>query len=614
MHHAATQTREIADRKRTQAELRRLEADYRAFFENNPLPGWVIDTQSQKFLAVNEAAIRHYGYSRAEFLTLTLSDIEQPVDAGFSVASLPRRRHLQKNGASIEVEIVSHPAIGPPPREFVLVNDVTESSERLNLALLASRTGIWTLNAASGTLLWDALAREIFGFPGNGSAAGFDDLLAAVHPPDRELVSRSILEASPNRPDVAIEYRVVWPDTTLHHLYMRGQAFFDDAGKLARVVAVSRDITDQRRLEEQFGHSQKMEAVGRLASGIAHDFNNLLTVILGYTTVVHAKLDTSDPLRRMIAEARHAGEQAALLTGQLLAFSRRQAIQKEALDINDRVRGLADMLQRLLGENIELRVALDESLFPVIADAGQVNQVLMNLVVNAQDAMPNGGRLSIETSAIQRDSGDVGLHGVRPAGRYAMLAVTDTGSGMSAETQRHIFEPFFTTKDSSKGTGLGLATVYGIVQQHGGWIDVASEPGHGSSFKIYLPAARAAPAGSPTAITQPAAARRTGTILLVEGISQRGRPVDYRCRHAGNERARFGVPDNAAASQHDRTIYVRLHRSRAASTRRHWARNRISAEAIFTGITAVENRRIAKCAEMTVRSPWNPRLLVHCCK
>jgi signal transduction histidine kinase/CheY-like chemotaxis protein len=315
---------------------------------------------------------------------------------------------------------------------------------------------------------------------------------------------------------VAIEFRVVWPDTTVHYLLSRGQAFFDDTRALVRVVGVSHDITGQRRLEEQFLHSQKMEAVGRLASGIAHDFNNLLTVILGYTTVVLAKLESGDPLRRMVAEARRAGEQAALLTGQLLAFSRKQVTQMEVLDINEAVRDITDMLQRLLGDDIDLSVALDETLFPVMADAGQFNQVLMNLAVNAHDAMPNGGRLSIETSAIQREREDRGRHGIRPAGRYAMLTVTDTGSGMSAETLSHIFEPFFTTKDLSKGTGLGLATAYGIVQQHGGWVDVVSELGRGASFQIYFPAASGVSAASGPAIAQPATARRTGAILLVE--------------------------------------------------------------------------------------------------
>jgi signal transduction histidine kinase/CheY-like chemotaxis protein len=534
MQHAAKPEREIADRKRAGEALRDSKAEYRVFFENNPLPGWIVDTKTHRFLAVNEAAIRHYGYTRAEFLALTTGDIELAADAGPRAASLPGRRHVTKNRTIIDVDIVSHPTLGPPPSEFVLVYDVTErlrneaavrdSSERLNLALRASRTGVWSLDAASGALVWDAYAREIFGFPGEGSAARFDDLLAAVHPPDRELVSQSILGADPNRSEVAIEYRVVWPDTTVHYLFSRGQAFFDATGTLARVVGVSHDITGQRRLEEQFRHSQKMEAVGRLASGIAHDFNNLLTVILGYTTVVHAKLESRDPLRRMVAEARHAGEQAALLTGQLLAFSRKQVTKMEVLGINEAVRCMTDMLQRVLGDDIDLSIVLDDSLFPITADAGQFNQVLMNLAVNAHDAMPNGGRLVIETCAVERDETcaiqrereDVGRHGVRRAGRYAVLAVTDTGSGMSAETLSHIFEPFFTTKDPSKGTGLGLATVYGIVQQHGGWIDVVSEPGRGASFQIYFPAASETSAGSASAIAPPAITRRTGTILLVE--------------------------------------------------------------------------------------------------
>jgi two-component system cell cycle sensor histidine kinase/response regulator CckA len=530
MHHAAKQAREIADRKRAEEAQRNSDARYRVFFENNPLPGWVVDSKSHKFLAVNEAAIRHYGYSRAEFLALTLGDIESLSDAGadaeprasFLPGRLPRRRHLRKNGTMIHVDIVSHHLPGPPACEFVLVYDVTESSERLNLALRASRTGVWSFVAASGALILDAFAREIFGFPGDGPAARFDDLLNAVHPSDREPVSQSILGADPNRSEVAIEFRVVWPDTTVHYLLSRGQAFFDNTGALARVIGVSHDITGQRRLEEQFRQSQKMEAVGRLVSGIAHDFNNLLTVILGYTTVVHAKLESGDPLRRMVAEARRASEQAALLTGQLLAFSRKQVTQMEVLDINAAVRGITDMLQRLLGDDIDLSIALDEALFPVTADAGQFNQVLMNLAVNAHDAMPNGGRLSIETCAIQREREDLGRprldvdNEVRPAGRYAMVAITDTGSGMSAETLSHIFEPFFTTKDLSKGTGLGLATVNGIIQQHGGWVDVVSELGHGASFQIYLPAASGASAGFAPPLVQPPIATRAGTILLVE--------------------------------------------------------------------------------------------------
>ncbi len=492
MYHAAKQAREIANRKRAGEAL--------AFFENNPLPGWVVDTKSHKVLAVNEAAIRHYGYTREEFLALTLGDIELPAAPG-------PRRHILKNRTIIDVETVSQPAPGSPASEFVLVYDLTESAKRLDLALRASRTGVWSLDAVSGALAWDAYARELFGFPGVGSAARLEDLLAAVHAPDRELVSQSILGATPISPELAMEYRVKWPDSTLHYLVSRGHAFFDHRGKLARVIGVSHDISVQRRLEEQLRHSQKLEAMGRLASGIAHDFNNLLTVILGYTAVVHAKLESDDPLRRMVAEARRAGEQAASLTGQLLAFSRKQPIRMAALDVNEAVRALSDMLQRLLGDDIDLSITLEDALFPITADAGQFNQVLMNLAVNAHDAMPNGGRLRIETSAVQ---------GAGPAGRCAMLTVTDTGAGMSADTLSHIFEPFFTTKDPGKGTGLGLATVCGIVEQHGGWIDVASELGHGASFQIYWPAASVVPAGSAPALPQPAGARTTGTILLVE--------------------------------------------------------------------------------------------------
>jgi signal transduction histidine kinase/ActR/RegA family two-component response regulator len=278
---------------------------------------------------------------------------------------------------------------------------------------------------------------------------------------------------------------------------------------------VGQMIAGHKRLEEQLRHSQKMEAVGRLAGGIAHDFNNLLTVIVGYTRLVLDRLAAGDPLRAKVLEVLRAGEQATLLTGQLLAFSRKQATQPCVLDLNDVVAEMRGLLSRLLGEDVDLSMILSAAPCMVKADAGQMTQVLMNLAVNARDAMPGGGKLTIETQTVTRQIEDVGRHGVRPAGRYAMLAVSDSGEGMDSTTQAFMFEPFFTTKGAGKGTGLGLSIVYGVVQQHGGWIDVYSEPGHGTSFRIFFPLVAAARTEALPPAPEPPV-RRIGTILLVE--------------------------------------------------------------------------------------------------
>lgn len=289
----------------------------------------------------------------------------------------------------------------------------------------------------------------------------------------------------------------------------------DSEGHVIGASKIARDISHERDLEEMLRQTQKMQAVGRLAGGVAHDFNNLLTVILTYATTVLDQAGPDGPLRRSAGEILRAGERAAALTGQLLAFSRKQVTHLRILDLNAQILEIRDMLERLIGEDIDLAVVLDKSLSPVKADAGHFAQVLMNLAVNARDAMPKGGKLTIETHNVYREREDLGHRGIRPAGHFSQLVVTDTGCGMDQETQAHLFEPFFTTKEAGKGTGLGLATVHGIVQQHGGWIDVYSEPGHGATFRIYLPSAEGNPLEDfPTAAQS--FPRKTATILLVE--------------------------------------------------------------------------------------------------
>ena len=272
----------------------------------------------------------------------------------------------------------------------------------------------------------------------------------------------------------------------------------------------------QELLEKQLRQAQKMEAIGKLSGGIAHDFNNLLGVIIGYSEDLQDRLAPEDSLRKNVAEIKKAGERAASLTRQLLAFSRQQVLSPRILDLNVVVLDIEKMLRRLIGEHIELHTALDPALGHTRADQGQIEQVIMNLAVNARDAMPNGGRLTIETSNVDLDEGFARNHNPQLPGPYVLLTVSDTGIGMDPQTQARVFEPFFTTKEIGKGTGLGLSTVYGVVRQSGGHIWVYSEPGQGSTFKIYLPRtgdavpAAKPPAGSSTSL------RGTETILLVE--------------------------------------------------------------------------------------------------
>jgi len=288
-----------------------------------------------------------------------------------------------------------------------------------------------------------------------------------------------------------------------------------DGQPVAR-LGVARDITERRYLEDQLRQAQKMEGIGRLAAGVAHDFNNLLTAIGGRCYLVLNALTSENPIRREIEIIQDAAERAAKLTHQLLAFSRKQILDPCVLDLNATVTGIEPLLRRMIREDIEIATALDSAAGRVKADAGQIEQVLLNLAVNASDAMPNGGWLTLATGNVTLDEAYARTHAEVEPGPYVMLSVSDTGHGMTAEVQAHIFEPFFTTKEVGKGTGLGLATVYGIAKQSGGHITVYSEPGHGAVFKLYLPRVEEAPGTAeparPTEITR----RGSETVLLVE--------------------------------------------------------------------------------------------------
>jgi PAS domain S-box-containing protein len=339
--------------------------------------------------------------------------------------------------------------------------------------------------------------------------------LEGVHPEDRAGMLAA-LETRAAHGSFQQEFRVVRPDGSVRWIWDRSFPVRNVAGELVRVVGIAQDISERKGLEEQLRQAQKMEAIGQLAGGVAHDFNNLLTVIKGRSHLLLQDFDSSSPVGSKIELIHATADRAAILTRQLLAFSRKQILEPTVLDLTAVVTGLTPMLQRLIGEDVEFTIVPGTGAGRVRADRGQIEQVLMNLVVNARDAMPHGGRLTIQTARVEIDQAFTAYHPEVPPGAYAIIAVSDTGSGMSPEVQARIFEPFFTTKEVGKGSGLGLSTVYGIVRQHGGCITVESELGRGSTFRVYLSRVAVTTEASVSAATPTEAPRGVETLLLVE--------------------------------------------------------------------------------------------------
>ena len=398
-----------------------------------------------------------------------------------------------------------------------------ESEARL-AALVQHSSDIITIIGRDGvTLYLSPCSERIFGYQARELLG--TQLREHLHPEDRQRVLDAIAEISKESGKTgSVELRSRHRDGSWIHLEAVITNLFHEPS-VSGIVINSRNITERKKAdealrdsEERLRQAQKMEAVGQLAGGVAHDFNNLLAVIIGYSELVLRRLPTDGNERAIqhIEEIRKAGERAKSLTSQLLAFSRKQVMQPKVLDLNAVIRDLDKMMRRLIGENIEVRTVLFGDLGTVKADPGQVEQVLLNLAVNARDAMPNGGRITIETANIELDANYAKTHRLVNSGPHVMIAVSDTGCGMSAELQSRIFEPFFTTKDKDKGTGLGLSTVYGIIQQSGGNVWVYSEPGHGTTFKIYLPRVDEVAPASERAVDIRDQLAGTETVLLVE--------------------------------------------------------------------------------------------------
>jgi len=411
-----------------------------------------------------------------------------------------RAEELAKAHAELESRVASRTA------------DLQASNEVRNALIQSSPLAIWAVDLEGNLIFWNPAAERIFGWT---AAEVIGRPVPVIRDEDRDDYHEWLRRFAAGKSISGIERKRRRKNGEEVEVMIWSAPLRDAEGSIRGAIAIDSDISQQKLLEEQFRQSQKLEAVGRLAGGVAHDFNNLLTVIHGYADMVAVEGEDQPHLVEYAHEIEYAASRATGLTTQLLAFSRRQISQPKVLDLNEIVGHSVKLLRRVIGEDIEVTTSLDPALGRVKADPLHIDQVLMNLVVNARDAMPNGGRITIETRNQQLDADYVGRHlGVEP-GAYCLLAVSDTGSGMSAETRSRLFEPFFTTKEAGRGTGLGLSIVYGIVKQNRGEVIVYSEPGKGTTFKIYLPMVAAA-AEIETPGARVLAAGRGETILVCE--------------------------------------------------------------------------------------------------
>jgi len=492
----------------TAEALHASEHQYRSLFERN-MAGVYRCTPDGKLLECNPAFAKVFGYTREELLGVPLHELYfgGPTERSHWIAQLtsntlpqPGEFYLRrKDGSPLWVLVSAHLETlsnGSGVIEGTLI-DITEGKltsiaiedwkRRYDAAVLASEQIIYESSPDSKRVTLGGCVPEILGYSAEELSGDAQVWLGVIHPDDLEHYLAQLHSAATSSGTIEFEYRARRRDNNYRTLREQGRGVRDSNGRVVRIVGFISDVTEQRVLESQLRQSQKMEAIGRLAGGVAHDFNNLLTVISGYCAMQLERTKPSEPTHQEAEQIKAAADRAASLTRQLLAFGRQQVMQPRSVNLNDLIRNLDKMLRRLIGEDIEVRTVLATGLAAVRVDPVQVDQVLMNLVVNARDAMPNGGTVTIQTQNVTLDQQYARKHAYTRAGDYVMLSVSDSGTGISPETQGRIFEPFFTTKEVGKGTGLGLSMVYGIVKQSGGSIEVYSELNQGTTIKIYLP-------------------------------------------------------------------------------------------------------------------------------
>jgi PAS domain S-box-containing protein len=501
--------RNITGRKRMEKSLQESEAKYRDLFENaNDL---ILSVGPDgTFQYVNRAWRETLGYTKEDVARLTLLDIIHPdsrIDCVEAFQRIVAGEKIDRIGATfvtkdgrpilVEGSINCSTVDGRPTATRAIFRNITEhrrSEEFIKNVLETVDEGFIVISpdfriASVNKAYCSKLKLPLHDIIGKHCYEISHHISSPCYESGEDCAVRRTFETGEPHSSVHTHF-----DKEGIPIYTEVKSFplKDSQGKIISVIEIHNDITEKKKLEEQLRHAQKMEAVGTLAGGVAHDFNNILTAIIGYSSLMQMKMDENDPLRPSVDSILASTERAANLTQSLLAFSRKQVIAPKQVDMNTIVRRVEKLIERLIGEDIEITQVLRGEPLPIKADAGQIEQVLINLATNARDAMPQGGKLTIETGIVEMGNEYVKEHGYGKLGKYAHLTVTDTGTGMDKNTVERIFEPFFTTKSTGKGTGLGLAIVYGIVKQHNGYINVHSVPGIGTTFNIYLPLSRVA--------------------------------------------------------------------------------------------------------------------------
>ena len=511
--HFIGQIQDITEHKRSEAALKESEERFRSAFDDAPI-GMALSMPDGRYLRVNRSLCGILGYSEKELLATTWQAITHPDDLGMNLLYMKQalagdihyfeveKRYVHKGGRIVwalsGVSLVRDER-GKPLHFVSQVRDITEQ-KRLAGEMVRLKQAVD--NSGEIIFMTDAIGTITFVNPAFTRLYGYTS---------QEVIGKTTPRILKSGKHAQEEYELYWKAILSKQLVRREfvnktkvgglvtvecavSPILDDRGAIAGFLAAQRDITDRKRaaeekaeLEAQLVLAQKMEAIGTLAGGVAHDFNNILTAIQGYTDLSLMKVPEDDPLRHNLTEVRKASERAANLTRQLLLFSQRQVVSLKPVDLNKIVTDLMKMLGRIVGEHYKLETNLQADLWTVSADSGQIDQVIMNLVVNARDAMPNGGEITIATENVGAEEEYYRQHPHARPGELVCLSVSDKGGGMDKETLSRIFEPFFTTKERGKGTGLGLAVVHGIVTKHDGWIDVESEPGKGSTFRVFLP-------------------------------------------------------------------------------------------------------------------------------
>lgn len=493
---------DIQERERAEDALRESEKRYRLLFESIPQPTWVFDTETLSFLTVNEAAVSLYGYTREEFSSMTINDIRPPTEGpalmdrlskiGVGVNQAGIWRHRKKDGREIDLEIITHDlTLSGRSARLVLANDVTErirAEERLHEQaelLDHAQEAILVQDLEGHILFWNKSAERIYGWSTEEASGMIADDLLNQEPSSRlEEANRAVSE---NGEWIGELQQMTRARETLL-VESRWTLVRDSQSQPKSILVVNSNITEKRRLEAQFLRVQRLESIGALAGGIAHDINNILSPILLAVRMLQMKFPDADS-QRFLNILQHNTERGGEMVKQVLQFARGVAGQRILLQPLHLIDEVARMLRETLAKSIEVKTLMPGGVWPVIGDPTQLHQVLMNLCVNARDAMPRGGRLTLAAENFVIDESYARMNIDSRPGRYVLITVADTGVGIPPEIIEKIFDPFFTTKEAGSGTGLGLSTAIGIVRSHGGFIIVSSQPGAGSEFKVYVPAA-----------------------------------------------------------------------------------------------------------------------------